>query len=109
MSFLWFAYADYVELPNFVKFRDFGLISPNLFSEVFNILLFERWGRASSFGFSALGLCVGKNQMCLTVRWHFRMWANIVIYEFLMELWLLYSPCTTKPSSFRFIKCSVFK
>jgi len=29
------------------------------------------WGRASSFGFSALAFSVGKNQMCLTVRWLF--------------------------------------
>jgi hypothetical protein len=27
------------------------------------------WERASSFGFSALALCVGKNQMCLNARW----------------------------------------
>ena len=29
------------------------------------------WERASSFGFSALGLRDGKNQMCLTERWLF--------------------------------------
>jgi len=35
--------------------------------------------RASSFGFSALALCVGKNQKCLTERWLFTMTHNLFI------------------------------
>jgi hypothetical protein len=36
----------------------------------------ERWQKTGSFGFSALALCVGKNQMCLFVRWAFCMLPN---------------------------------
>jgi len=40
------------------------------------------WERASSFGFSALGFSVGKNQMCLTERWHFfQLVGNGFVYE----------------------------
>jgi len=35
-----------------------------------------RLDRVSSFGFLALALCVGKNQMCLTERWLFTMRHN---------------------------------
>ncbi|MFC4097486.1 hypothetical protein [Euzebyella saccharophila] len=35
------------------------------------------WERASSFGFSALEISVGKNQMCLTVWWFFQLAGNI--------------------------------
>jgi hypothetical protein len=35
------------------------------------------WEKASSFGFSALGFSVGKNQMCLTERWLFTLTHNV--------------------------------
>jgi len=36
------------------------------------------WERARSFGFLALALCVGKNQMCLTERWLFTLTHNVL-------------------------------
>ena len=42
------------------------------------------------------------------IEFHFQLVANIVINEVLMDLWLLYSPCATKPLFPRFIKYRIF-
>jgi hypothetical protein len=34
--------------------------------------------KIGSFGFLALALCIGKNQMCLFVRWPFCMKHNVI-------------------------------
>ncbi len=56
-----------------------GLLIYFRFISVFNRAL----AKLSSFGYSALALCVGKNQMCLNVRLAFRyVWQHIISLDF---------------------------
>ena len=47
----------------------YGLVHNFFIVSISFIVSVERWQNSSSFGFLSVGLCVGKNQMCLNVRW----------------------------------------
>jgi hypothetical protein len=70
--------------PNFCLFAGKDSKS-SPFNGVIIHCLVVGWGRASHFGFSALAFGFGKNQMCLTVRWHFTLTHNLSCFIHLFD------------------------